>query len=155
MIQPAIADYLGTVLLTWYRYAADWSPPGRMSAEVCLLCLESPFARLFDVERWPHDVVHQLVTSLATAADEICASIAEDQRADLEPGSESELEERMRLRAISREVEHMVIRSIAAQAGDILDVMRECVTPRVDRYVEHELERAMFELGRSGDRTGT
>jgi hypothetical protein len=133
--RPAIHDLLGTILSAWYGSVAEWVPPGRLGPRTCTACGESLLARVMDVRAWPHDLIHELAVDLDAAAGEIADSMAEDA---LAVGGT--------LRDEDRRARRIVLATIAEQAGDITDVLSECVTPRLDRHIGLEAERGLREL---------
>ncbi len=123
MNRSAIDDLLHTTLSRWYESLADWAPPGRLSAATCTSCHRSPLAQHLEVEEWPHDLVHQLVALLGDLHGQVSSSVPDGAARDRALGH---------LRARIRE-----------HSCDVLDVLVECVEPRVQAWVRRELERGL------------
>ncbi|MEQ1736289.1 MAG: hypothetical protein ABL886_07800 [Rhodoglobus sp.] len=127
----AIDDLLSTMLAGFYRSAAAWTPPGRLSDRTCVTCSTSLLSEAIDTWRWPHDLMHDLTTSLTTVVAQIADSFADADQCGLSPG-EAELP------AV------VLVRSALAQHRlDVLDVLAECVEPRLDAYVASEGARGL------------
>lgn len=144
MNEAAIHDLLGTVLSGWYRSVAEWSPPGLLSGQHCQTCPSSLVARVIDVTPWPHDLVHQLAASLDIVVDQIAESVEEDAYAEGAPRHLRVAPEGSRLPHVRR----LVLATIAENSADMLDVIRECVEPRLEAYLRSETERGLRELTR-------
>lgn len=92
-------------------------PPGQLSAATCTSCRESLLAEVLDVSAWPHDLMHQLNASLNSAIETIAEThFVDDARDNVKT--------------------HLI-----AQAGDLLDVLHECVTPRLDDWISSQVIR--------------
>lgn len=133
----AIDDLLGTILSQWYGTVALWAAPGELSEATCALCRTGIVADVIDHTVWPHDLVHTLNGALESAATQITTSLAEE-----ESGCPTGDHQCARELLTGTMMEHV---------PDILDVLRECVTGKLDRYVGLELERGMRELHRTPD----
>ncbi len=123
MNPPAIRDLMDTLLSAWYHKAAAWAPPGRLSSDTCSHCPHSMLADFIDVAVWPHDLMHELVTSLDTGVSEISEGLFGE---GLETLSE---EARMALAVAA------VRSTLTEHADDLVDVLTECVEPRLSAYV--------------------
>lgn len=127
----AIDDLLCTVLSTFYRSAAAWMPPGRLSDHTCTICATSLLSEAVEVGRWPHELMHDLARSLETVAAQIA-----DAYDDEEPNPD----------AVDGFAAIAVVRAaIAEHSADILDVLRECVEPRLEEYLAVECARGLGE----------
>ena len=139
MNRSAIDDLLGAVLSGWYRSVAEWAPPGRLSAHLCETCPSSLLAQAIDIAEWPHELIHELAGSLDTTLSQITESIAEDAVAEggvanLAVAIDARLTQCLRAFVLASVVEHSV---------DIVDVLGECVEPRLADYVHDQTERAL------------
>ena len=135
MNRLAIDDLLGGILSGWCESVADWAPPGQGSTHTCTTCPGSILAGVMDVTAWPHDVMHQLATSLDIAAEEIHAHLGEQPIDDCNYGS-------------SRECVHRyVVDTVTAKLADLLDVLVECVEPRLADFTSREVERVLARVG--------
>ena len=137
MNSRAIDDLLGTILAQWYGTVALWAAPGGLSEVTCVTCHIGMVSAVTDHTAWPHDLMHALNSALESAATEITESMAEE-----ESGCPS---------ADHRRARELLIGSLIDHVPDLLDVLRECVTARLDRYVGVELERGLRELDRMPD----
>ena len=88
-----------------------------------------------EISRWPHDLAHDLATSLDQSVAQISDSWDEDQRLDLM------IEEFGMQRARS-----IVGSVISDHRHDLLDVLAECVEPRLEEYLEREARRGIDEF---------
>ncbi len=130
----AIDDLLSTVLSAFYRSAAAWTPPGRVSEGTCTNCSSSLLSELIDTWRWPHDLMHDLASSLTALVGQIAeSSVDADRPRPPEPDD-------LALAAAS------VRRALAPYRIDILDVLIQCVEPRLDAYLRSESLRGLGEV---------
>ena len=135
MQAPAIDDHVSTKLYSWYTVVSEWEPPGEGFEGVCAECADSALACSVDITAWPHDVMHQLATSLDIAAEEIHAHLGEQPIDDCNYGS-------------SRECVHRyVVDTVTAKLADLLDVLVECVEPRLADFTSREVERVLARVG--------
>ena len=111
MNRPAIDDLLGSILSTWYESVAEWMPPGQLSAATCTSCRASLLGSVVELAAWPHDLMHQLSASLDSAIE----TIAETQPVDA--------------------ARDHVQAHLMGQTSDLMDVLNECVTPRLDDWI--------------------
>jgi hypothetical protein len=137
MNSRAIDDLLGTILSQWYGTVALWEAPGDLTDGTCGPCRSSLVSSAIDVTAWPHDLIHRLDSELHTAITHVSASIAEE-----ESGCPS---------GDHRCAQELVGAALVEHTDDLLDVLNECVVPKLDRYVELELERGLSELNRMSD----
>lgn len=135
MNRRAIHDLLGTILSTWYQSAAAWVPPGVLSAETCTTCSTSLLADAIDVSVWPHDLMHDLAASLNTAVDQISDSWADDGCVD---GYD---EDGRRMCVFT-----LVHTEVVGHREDLLDVLSECVEPKLVDYLAEETTRGIAGL---------
>lgn len=137
MNSRAIDDLLGTILTQWYGAVALWESPGLLTDSTCAACRSSLVASAIDVSAWPHDLIHRLNADLQATIAQVSASIAEE-----EAGCPS---------GDHRCAQELVTAGLVDHADDLLDVLNECVAPKLDRYVGLELERGLRELDRLSD----
>ncbi len=130
MNRSDIDDLLGSLLSGWYESIADWVPPGRGSAQLCVSCPSSILVQAVDVSEWPHDLVHQLAESLESALLQIVDSLPEPPTLSY------------------RHVEAYLASRVLRHAADLQDVFRECVEPRLDAWATAELQRVFAKAGR-------
>lgn len=119
----------------WFQTAAHWAPPGVTSANCCATCPDSLLFKVVEISRWPHDLAHDLATSLDQSVAQISDSWDEEQRHELM------IEEFGMQRA--RSIVHSVI---SDHRHDLLDVLAECVEPRLEEYLEREARRGIDEF---------
>ncbi len=124
MNRSAIDDLLGGILSGWYESVADWVPPGHASARTCTTCGSSILADVVDVADWPHDLMHQLAGAVETAFLQILDSLVPPPVASYDA------------------VRRFMVDWLGGNSDDLLDVLRECVAPKLDEWVASELERA-------------
>jgi hypothetical protein len=133
--RTAIDDLLSTILSVWYQTAAHWSPPGEVSANSCETCPISLLAEVVEIAPWPHDLAHDLATSL----DESVAQISDSWDEEQHHGLIIEEFGMQRARAVVGSV-------ISDHRHDLLDVLAECVEPRLEEYLEREARRGIDEF---------
>ena len=137
MNSRAIDDLLGTILTQWYGAVALWEAPGMLTDGTCTRCRSSLVTAAIDVTAWPHDLIHRLDTELHAAITHVGASIEEEGAGGL--------------KADHRGARQLVGLALVDHADDLLDVLNECVAPKLDRYVALELERGLREVDRLSD----
>lgn len=138
MNQESVEDFIGTILCGWYARASLWMPPGD-AARYCATCERSALASVIPVDRWPHDLIHQLATSLAAAEAHVRISISEER--EFSPISLGWLRDSPRVKA-----RRLVVASVTARSADVLDVLEECVRYRLDDHATLDLESSLLEL---------
>jgi len=131
----AIDDLLGGILSGWFESVADWTPPGQGSRHTCTSCPTSILAGVMDVTAWPHEVMHQLAASLDIAAEEIYLHLDEHPIDDCEYGSTRDC------------VRHYVEDTVRARLEDLVDVLCECVEPRLADFTAREVDRVLARVG--------
>jgi hypothetical protein len=127
--RTAIDDLLCGIVSGWYESVADWTPPGQTSGATCAACGDTLLARVIDMRMWPHDLMHQFAAELESAAVQILDVRQEYGTTDAAAGLE--------------EVRAHIAETVARQTDDILDVLEQCVTPRLDDYVGRRLARGL------------
>lgn len=143
MNRSAIRDLLGSVLSTWCRSVAEWTPPGALSGEQCSTCHASLAGRALDLSAWPHGLVHELVTSIETTIWQVSESIAEDAMFEGSRPTFS-IDDRR-----GQSLRQFVLAVVMEHRADMVDVLTQCVEPRLDAYVREEAERGLArQLGR-------
>lgn len=143
MNRSAIRDLLGSVLSAWCRSVAEWTPPGALSSEQCGTCHASLAAQTLDFSAWPHGLVHELATSIETTIAQISESIAEDAMVEGSRPTFSADDRR------GQSLRQFVLAVVVEHSADMVDVLTECVEPRLDVYVRGEADRALAQqLGR-------
>ena len=148
MIDTAIADYLESVVRTWCSTAAAWAPPGDASDELCDDCIHSPFAVSLDLVGWPHAAVHPLITALEGVVTDVRISLTEEHEEAIAHDSWTRgyLGLEHGCVAHDRAAREYVGGRALAYYPLVQDVLLQCVTPRVRRYVTGEVERGMSSL---------
>lgn len=141
MNQESVDDFIGTLLYGWYARASLWMPPGDR-AQSCAVCEGSALASVIPVDRWPHDLIHQLTTSLITAEAHVRISLSEERSAYRTADPVTWLRNRPHPAA-----RRMVVASIVARSAEVLDVLEECVRYRLDDHAMLDLEGSLLELG--------
>ena len=137
MRMPAIDDHVTTALHAWYTEVAEWVPPGEFAGGICATCRDSPLAEVIDIESWPHDIMHRFVTMLCVVQHDVAESYREEQEERmLVPESGEAL--RFRLAANAGIGRRAVSALVARHAGDIVDVLENCITERVRGYITAE-----------------
>ena len=135
MNRLAIDDLLGSILSSWFESAAEWTPPGQGSTHTCTTCSTSILAGVMDAAAWPHEVMHQLAASLDVAAEEIYEHLDEQPIDECDYGSSREC------------VRRYVSDTAGARLADIIDVLVECVEPRLADFVANEVDRVLARVG--------
>jgi hypothetical protein len=134
MQAPAIDDHVTTKLYAWYTIVSEWVPPGEGSTGICAECAGSALARTIDVTAWPHDVIHRLVESLRSATADVRDSYCEECPWDS---------------ASAPEVARLAVAEILARhASDIDDVLKQCLSERLQAYLTQQVEAAASTLRR-------
>ena len=134
MQAPAIDDHVSSKLYAWYTLVSEWVPPGHGSTGVCAGCASSSLASKIDITVWPHDVIHLLVASLRSAT----ADVEDSYREEFPWNSGSAAE-------VAREA---VRSTLERHADDIVDVLDECLTDKLQSYLTEQVEAGMLELRR-------
>ena len=135
MNRTAIDDLLGGILSGWCESVADWAPPGQGSSHTCMTCPASILASEMDVTAWPHEVMHELAASLDIAADEIYLHLDEQAIDGVNYGSSPDC------------VRRYVADTVRARLDDLVDVLVECVEPRLVDFTAREVERVLARVG--------
>lgn len=130
MNRTAIDDLLRGIVSGWYESAADWTPPGQLSGATCGACDDTLLAQVIEVRRWPHDLMHQLAADLESASLHILDARHDRDAPVADPSALDD-------------VRAYVAGAIARQVDDILDVLEQCVSPRLDDYVGRRLARGL------------
>lgn len=136
MNRPAIDDLLGSILSTWYESVAEWTPPGQLSADTCTECRATALADTVDLSEWPHDLMHQLATSLEAAIVIIADSLETETDPKVVGKRDAHLDECEQPLELC--VRDYVARETARWSADLLDVLTECVTPRLDHWISSQ-----------------
>jgi hypothetical protein len=126
-----VTEFIEAILVDWYRTAAAWAPPGNLTSRGCELCGVSPLPARLGLAEWPHDVTHPLVRDL-TEAEQSLGQMLEDAG-----------------QPVTVELAAGWMRTtVDSHAGDIRDILRQCVEPRFDEYVRQQAGRAvkLFDL---------
>lgn len=129
MNRTAIHDLLCGILSGWYESVAEWTPPGQGSRLTCVTCRENVLSGVIPTAEWPHDLMHQLGEAFETAALQIFDSIDTNPVDACEEGASLDC------------VRSHVAVYIGKHADDILDVLEQCVSPRIDEYAESAIAR--------------
>jgi hypothetical protein len=149
----ALSDLLESTLDGWYGYLSTWQPPGTTGWQVCELCTTSPYSTVIGLSEWPHDVGHVLVRNLTAAADRVFDSLedlSEDRwRPSLDGREPTIVELAARRDALERHATLLVLKGVDRHAASMIDVLEECVSPRLERYLAVESElliKALHEI---------
>lgn len=134
MQAPAIHDHVSSKLYAWYTLVSEWEPPGRGFTGICSECRSSALASTIDITVWPHDVIHLLVQSLRSAIADVEDSYREEF--PWNAGSAAE---------VARAAVEL---TLEGHADDIVNVLDECLTDKLQCYLTEQVERGMLELRR-------
>lgn len=129
MQAPAIDDHVSTTLYAWYTLVSEWEPPGKGSTGICRECAESALAVTIDIAAWPHDVIHALVESLRSVVRDVHDSYCEETERDSTPAPEG--------------AGAAVRATLVRHAPDIIDVLKHCVSDRIDTWVAIQVEESV------------
>jgi len=129
MHQIPLDEILGATLESWYARVAEWVPPGVAIDGQCADCATSPAAATLSNRLWPHSIVHELTLALAVLERQLSESLAEDR---LEWAGNSSV-------AVSTEVRAVLADRVSAAQEDIVDVLEQCLQPRLEAWVAREL----------------
>lgn len=132
MQAPAIDDHVSTKLYAWYSLVHAWEPPGQGTTGICQECTQSALACTIDISAWPHDVIHSLVQSLRSAVSDVRDSYCEEFAWDS---------------ASAPTVARAAVRdALASHSSDILDVLDQCVTDKLDGWIAAQLAGAAWNV---------
>ncbi|WP_141990740.1 hypothetical protein [Rhodoglobus vestalii] len=131
MNNHAVSDLIGCSLQRWYRSVAEWSGPSGGTAEGCIECRASDFAAFDRLGQWPHELVHCLVDTLEQATRHLAISLHEDQHGSIQ-GNHT----RAPCSHCVDDARSTVAAAAADHTRDLIDVVTECVLPRLAVYVE-------------------
>jgi hypothetical protein len=111
-------------------------PPGQLSPATCVECRTSTLNAVIDTGNWPHDLMHQLGTALDGAA----VTITESVEIDTDPRIREKFDAHMSecSRPMIDCVRDYVAKQIRTHTVDLLDVLDECVTPRLDDWISSQ-----------------
>ena len=117
---------------------------------MCELCTTSPYSTVIGLADWPHDVGHVLVRTLTTAADHVFESLedlSEDRwRPSIDGREPTVIELAARRDALERHATLLVLKGVARHSDSMVNVLEECVTPRLERYLAVESEQLIKAL---------
>jgi len=133
MHQLPLDEIVGAALESWYARVAGWSPPGSAIDRHCAECGSSPAATILENQLWPHSIVHELTVVLAILERQLSESVAEDR---LERARHSSV-------AVSIEVRAVLAARVLAVQEDIVDVLEQCLRPRLDAWVAGQVEACL------------
>jgi len=133
MHELPVDEILGATLESWYARVAEWVPPGIASNGQCEECGTSPAAAILSDRLWPHSIVHELTVALAILERQLSESLVEDR---LEWAGNSPV-------AVSTEVRALLADRVSAARADIVDVLEQCLQPRLDAWVSGQLEMCL------------
>jgi len=133
MHQLPLDEILGATLESWYARVTEWVPPGVAIDGQCADCATSAAAATLSNRLWPHSIVHELTIALAVLEKQLSESLAEDR---LEWVGNSSV-------AVSIEVRALLADRVSAAQGDIVDVLEQCLQPRLDAWVAGELAKCL------------
>lgn len=111
-------------------------PPGRLSAATCSSCQDTVLAGVIRLGDWPHDLIHQLATQLESAIEIVTESLT----IDTDPLVVDKVVEHRAVCALDLAdcVRDFVSTEVESWSADLLDVLSECVTPRLDEWIAAE-----------------
>ncbi len=133
MYQLPLDEILGGALESWYARVAEWVPPGVAIDGQCADCADSPAAAIVSNHLWPHSIVHELTVALAILEGQLSESLMEDR---LERASNNSV-------AVSVEVRAVLADRVLAAQDDIVDVLEQCLQPKLDAWVSGQLETCL------------
>ncbi|MCY7411760.1 MAG: hypothetical protein LH471_01770 [Salinibacterium sp.] len=133
MHQLPLDEILGAALETWYARVTEWVPPGIAIDRLCTECDSSTAATILENHLWPHSIVHELTVVLAILERQLSESVAEDR---LERARSSSV-------AVSVEVRAVLAARVLAAREDIVDVLEQCLRPRLDAWVAGQVEACL------------
>jgi hypothetical protein len=149
-VNRALSDLLESTLDSWYGYLSTWQPPGTTGWQVCELCTSSPYSTVIGLSDWPHDVGHVLVRTLTTAADHVFDSLEDLSENRWRPSTNGReptvVELAARRDALERHATLLVLKGVARHTDSMVNVLEECVTPRLERYLAVECELLIKDL---------
>ena len=122
MEQSSVDDFIGTIMVNWYTRVAMWMPPGQPADTRCATCRDSVLGEALDVTVWPHDLMHTLAVSLGLAVDLVERSLSEDSLGFAT----------RRGPAVHDEARRMIATSLADCSAEMVDVLTNCVTHRLE-----------------------
>ena len=138
MNRPAIDDLLSNVISTWCESVAEWVAPGALSGATCSSCRDTALAAVLNVADWPHDLIHQFATEVESSI----AIVAESLRTETDLHVIGEIEEYRQTctKDVPDCVRDYVTRVLTSRSADLLDVLHECVSDRIDAWVESQAD---------------
>ena len=123
MRDPAIDDYVATVLATWYSTVAMGD--AHADDTTCAACLASPVRAT--LAAWPHAVVHSLVESIGTVIRAVAISLDEEDFDGIPHDRWAEVHPRPHDH--DRQATQHVLARVREHRLDIEDVLLHCVFP--------------------------
>ena len=133
MHELPLDQFFEATLESWYARVAEWVPPGIASVGHCADCATSPAAATLSNRLWPHSIVHELTVALAILERQLSESLVEDR---LGWAGNSPV-------AVSTEIRAILADRVSAAQGDIVDVLEQCLQPRLDAWVSSQLEMCL------------
>lgn len=120
-----VTSIVETVFTEWYTTAARWEAPGSMTEFSCTACTASHFRAELGLAEWPHDVTHELLARLTDVSFGV-GDLVDDAGVS---------------------IDELVLTVVRAHAGDVRDVLVECVEPRLDAYLSQAMDSIDSEFG--------
>jgi len=133
MHQLPLDEILGATLESWYARVTEWVPPGIAIDGQCEDCVTSSAAAILSNRLWPHSIVHELTVALAVLERQLSESLVEDS---LEWAGHKPV-------AVSTEIRAVLVDRVSAAQDDIVDVLEQCLQPRLDAWVSGQLEMCL------------
>jgi hypothetical protein len=131
-----LEEILSATLECWYARVAEWAPPGAAIAGSCRDCAASVAAPIFDGQLWPHSIVHELTVALAILESRVSESLSEERFGSAASRSPE----------VVMDARRLVVNGVRAASGDIVDVLEQCLRPRLDAWVLREVEAGLDAL---------
>lgn len=127
MNECAIDDLLTQSLNAWYSEVSEWMPDSTVSFRSCGAC-HWELRVVIDPEEWPHELVDSLAAGVTRVVDQVTESEFEDHGGDR--------------RDVEAAVRATVLAGLVRHRGDIVDVLEQCISYRVEAFEMLELELA-------------
>jgi len=138
MNRHAVNDLIDCSLQRWYRLVAEWRQPAAGTSRGCVACRNSEFSAFDRGGQWPHDLLHAFVETLELVTFQLAVALHEERHSHRD-GARSTRPCPTCLSAARSTVQACAYR----HAQDISDVIAECALPRLDAYVQKNIDLAL------------